>query len=69
MKNFENDLNLTEENEDNHHDNTLSTIITNKCDTQEIERLETRIKVLESKLDLEKTKNINFSEMLDQEKR
>ena len=69
MKNFENDLNLTEEKEYDHHDNPSSTIISNECDTQEIEKLETRIKVLESQLDLEKTKNINFSEVLDQEKR
>ena len=44
------------------------TIITTKPDTEQIEELETQIKILESELNLEKSKNLNLASLLEDEK-
>lgn len=69
MDNFDTELSLDQENTDDHGDNPSITIITTKPDTEQLEELETRVKVLETELNIEKSKNLNLANLLDEERR
>jgi hypothetical protein len=69
MDNFDTELSLDQENTNDHGDNPSITIITTKPDTEQLEELETRVKVLETELNIEKSKNLNLANLLDEERR
>ena len=69
MDNFDTELSLDQENTNDHVDNPSITIITTKPDTEQLEELETRVKVLETELNIEKSKNLNLANLLDEERR
>ena len=69
MNNFDTELSLEQPNTDDHADNPSITIITTKPDTAQLEELETRVKVLETELNIAKSKNLNLATMLEEERR
>ena len=69
MNNFDTELSLEQPNTADHGDNPSITIITTKPDTAQLEELETRVKVLETELNIAKSKNLNLATMLEEERR
>ena len=69
MNNFDTELSLEQANTDDHGDNPSITIITTKPDTVQLEELETRVKILETELNIEKSKNLNLADLLEEERR
>ena len=69
MNNFDTDMNLQKEHTNDSIDDPSITIITTKGNAVEIEELEAHIKQLESELHSEKSRNLNLSDLLDEEKR
>ena len=69
MNDFDTQLSLEKANIDDHGDNPSITIITTKPDTAQLEELETRVKVLEAELNIEKSKNLNLANLLEEERR
>ena len=70
IKDFDTNLEIIEEDKVfKEVDNPAITIITAKRDTAEVEELMSQIIELESKIATEKSKNLNLSSLLEEEKR
>ena len=67
MKDF--DTNLSLKDTDAHKDDASITIIKVRPDREQIEELESRIKILEEELDCEKSRNQDLNESLLQQER